>query len=102
MVQLFPWGWRLGKRPGGDAGRTIMREHYYRGMAEAALATHFSWVNSDAERAFLKRQARVRRTSGVLGPVPWRLLCAGFVTGASHCYALTAWRASAALHGGVQ
>lgn len=55
MVQLFPWGWRLGSQVGPGAAGAIAREHYYRGMAEAANATHFSWVNEDAEKAFLHR-----------------------------------------------
>ena len=50
MVQLFPWGWQL--QPNRDV---MLRDHYYRGMAIAANAAYFSWVNPDAEKAFLKR-----------------------------------------------
>ena len=48
MVQLFPYGWQL---PDGS----VLREAEYAGMAAAANASYWSWVNPDAQNAFFRK-----------------------------------------------
>ena len=50
-MQMFPYGWQL---PDG----TVMREAEYAGMAAAANASYWRWVNPDVQNAFLRQYAR--------------------------------------------
>ena len=48
VIQMFPYGWQL---PDGS----IMREAFYAGMAEAANATYFRWMNENPQHAYFRR-----------------------------------------------
>ena len=51
VVQMFPYGWKL---PNG----IVMRETEYAGMAAAANASYWRWINPHAQNAFLRQCAR--------------------------------------------
>ena len=48
VVQLIPYGW---EQPDGS----VIREPEYAGMAAAANASYWLWVNPDEQNAFLHR-----------------------------------------------
>ena len=54
VIQMFPYGWQL---PDGS----IMREAFYSGMAEAANATYYRWMNPYPQHAYLRRFVKPSR-----------------------------------------
>ena len=52
VVQMLPYGWQL---PDGS----IMRETEYEGMARAANASYFRWMNPFPEHAYFKRSVLI-------------------------------------------
>ena len=51
-MQMLPYGWQL---PDGS----IMRETEYKGMARAANASYFRWMNPFPEHAYFKRSVLI-------------------------------------------